>query len=95
MLEETYGRHPLGYSQDPFTCGLSGKSYSALEVKDRVSLLRRSLAQEFAWKPNEGSEFDRVIGIYCLNSVCSQAGCLHLASMVVDPDAQSVGKFNV
>ena len=69
MLDENDGRHPLGYSKDPFTCGISGKSYSALDVKDRVEQLRRSLAKEFGWKPNAGTEFDRVIGVFSLNTV--------------------------
>lgn len=69
MLDENYGRHPLGYSKDPFICGLTGRSYSALDVKDRVQCLRRSLAKEFGWKPNEGTEFDKVIGVFSLNTV--------------------------
>jgi len=80
MLDENYGRHPLGYSKDPFTCGLSGKSYSSLEVKDRVGQLRRSLAKEFGWRPNEGTEFDKVIGVYCLNTVCLWISVLDVQS---------------
>ena len=36
ILDENFERHPLGYSRPPFTCGLTGKQYSALEVKERV-----------------------------------------------------------
>lgn len=69
MLEEHQGRHPLGYSKAPFVCGLSGKSHSALEVKDRVDYLARGLAKELEWQPNVGSEWDKVIAVFSLNTV--------------------------
>ncbi|KAF2454031.1 phenylacetyl-CoA ligase-like protein [Lineolata rhizophorae] len=69
ILDEHYGRHPLGYSKAPFTCGVTGKEYSALDVKDRVDFLARGLAQELGWKVNEGSEYDKVIGVYSLNTI--------------------------
>ncbi|MCJ1258805.1 hypothetical protein MMC24_006638 [Lignoscripta atroalba] len=69
MLTENYGRHPLGYSRPPFTCGLSGAEYSALDVCDRVESLARGLAKELGWHPNEGTEWDKVIGVFTLNTV--------------------------
>lgn len=69
MLHERYGRHPLGYSLDPFTCGLTGKSYSTLDVVDRVDYLSRALAREFGWQPNEGTEWDKVVGVFSVNTV--------------------------
>ncbi|KAF2107780.1 phenylacetyl-CoA ligase-like protein [Lophiotrema nucula] len=69
MFDENYGRHPLGYSKSPFTCGLSGKHYSALDVKERVDFLARGLAHAFGWKPNEGSEYDKVIGVFSVNTL--------------------------
>lgn len=72
MLNEVHGRHPLGYSKDPFTCGLSGKSYSALDVKERVDHLSKALAKEFGWHPNEGTEWDKVVGVFSLNTVRSK-----------------------
>ena len=69
ILNENYGRHPLGYSHAPFTCGLSGKSYSALEVKERVDYLARGLAKELGWQPNAGSEWDKVIAVFSVNTV--------------------------
>lgn len=75
MLNETYGRHPLGYSRAPFTCGLSGAEYSALEVKDRVDSLAKALSKELGWLPNKGTEWDKVIGVFSLNTVS------HCASM--------------
>ncbi|KAF2264132.1 phenylacetyl-CoA ligase-like protein [Lojkania enalia] len=69
MLTEHYGRNPLGYSRSPFTCGLSGKHYSALEVKERTDYLARALAKELGWLPNEGSEYDKVIGVFSVNTL--------------------------
>lgn len=69
MLDERHGRYPLGYSRDPFTCGLSGKSYSFLEVVERVDFLSRALAKEFGWQPNRGTEWDKVAGVFSLNTV--------------------------
>jgi len=74
MLDDQYGRHPLHHSKQPFTCGLSGTGYSALEVRDRVGALGRALSKELGWKPNEGTEWDKVIGVFSLNTVLS----LHL-----------------
>ncbi|KAK0371273.1 AMP-binding enzyme [Colletotrichum limetticola] len=69
MFDEQYGRHPVATSLDPYTCGLSGSSISAQEQKGRVEALARSLAQEFGWSVNQGSEFDKVVGIFALNTV--------------------------
>ena len=69
MLNEQYGRYPLHQSRQPFTCGLTGCGYSALEVRDRVDKLARALSKELGWKPTEGTEWDKVIGIFSLNTV--------------------------
>lgn len=69
MLDENYGRHPLGYSNNPFTCGLTGKTYTTLEVKERVDFLARGLAKELGFQPNQGSEWDKVIGVFSVNTV--------------------------
>lgn len=70
MLDDAYGRCPLKSSRNPFTCGLSGKTYTAVEVAERVEHLARGLAKEFGWHPNKGTEWDKVVGIYALNTVC-------------------------
>jgi ribosome assembly protein SQT1 len=77
MFDENYGRYPLGYSKPPFTCGISGKTYSALEVKERIDYLARGLAKELGWRPNAGTEWDKVIGVFSVNTVG-----LHLQSTV-------------
>lgn len=69
MLDEKWGRYPMRHSRPPFTCGLSGLEYSVFEVRDRVNALARALSKELGWKPNEGTEWDKVIAIFSLNTV--------------------------
>ena len=69
MLNEEFGRHPLHHARAPFTCGLSGVEYSALEVRDRVEKLARGLSKELGWQPNKGTEWDKVVGVFSLNTV--------------------------
>lgn len=70
MLSERYGRAPLKKSRDPFTCGITGKSYSAEQVAERVDLLARALAEELNWGANEGANWDKTLGVYSVNTVC-------------------------
>lgn len=69
MLNEQYGRRPLAQSRPPFTCGLTGLEYSAHQVKDRVDNLAKALSKELGWKPNQGTEWDKVAGIFSVNTV--------------------------
>lgn len=69
MLNEKYGRHPFAQSRQPFTCGIAGVGYSALEVRDRVEHLAKSLTKEFGWDPSSGSEWDKVVAVFSLNTV--------------------------
>lgn len=78
MLDEQYGRRPYAESSDAYTCGLSGKSISAKQQKVNVHNLARGLAKEFGWKVNEGSEYDKVVGVFALNTVCISGCCLSI-----------------
>ncbi|KAL8767819.1 MAG: hypothetical protein Q9209_005813 [Squamulea sp. 1 TL-2023] len=69
MLNEQYGRRALNDSRPPFTCGLTGAEYSAHQVKDRVYKLAKALSKELAWNPNQGTEWDKVAGIFSINTV--------------------------
>jgi ribosome assembly protein SQT1 len=71
MLDEKHGRRPYSDSWDAYTCGLSGKSITAVQQKENVDRLARSLAKEFGWKVNEGTEYDKVVGVFALNTVRS------------------------
>lgn len=69
ILNETHGRRSLDDSHDPYTCGLSGKSYTTTQVRERRDDLAKGLAEELGWHVNRGSEFDKVAAIFCLNTV--------------------------
>lgn len=69
MCDENYNRQPFGVSNPPFTCGLTGKTYDWFQVKERVEHLARALSKELGMKPNEGTEWDKVVGIFSQNTI--------------------------
>ncbi|KAL4782212.1 hypothetical protein BJX76DRAFT_359200 [Aspergillus varians] len=69
MLTEGNGRYLMSKARHPFTCGLTGKSYSTLEVKSRVDYLSRALAKLLNWEPNGGTEWDKTLAIFSLNTI--------------------------
>ncbi|KGO77992.1 protein of unknown function DUF4009 [Penicillium italicum] len=71
VLNEKYGRVPHASSRDPSTCGLTGKSYSSQEIVNNVDSLARSLSKELGWAPNEGSEWDKTLAVFALNTIDS------------------------
>lgn len=69
--DNNYGRYPISSSKAPFTCGISGKSYSVTAVASRIEALARALATRLNWRVNEGDELSKVVSIFSLNSVNS------------------------
>ncbi|KAK2001108.1 AMP-binding enzyme [Colletotrichum falcatum] len=69
MSNEQYGRYPLVDAKNPYTCGLSGKSYTASEVKQRTDLLARALSKKLDFAPNEGTEWEKVVALFSLNTI--------------------------
>lgn len=78
MLDDKYGRQRLDKSLNPYTCGLTGKTYTIHEVKDRVDALARGLSKELAFEVNEGTEFDKVIAAFSVNTVSRQVSRLEI-----------------
>lgn len=72
MLNEQHGRVPHASSRDPYTCGITGKSYTSRQVVDRVDQIARGLAKELGWAPNEGSEWDKTLAVFSVNTVGGQ-----------------------
>lgn len=68
--EDKYGRYPLSSSKSPFTCGISGKGYSAAEVAERIDMLAAALAKELGFEV-KSLELDKVISIFSVNTVCT------------------------
>jgi hypothetical protein len=69
MRDEKYGRYPLRKSRAPFTCGLTGKSYSTIEFFERSERLARTLSTQLGWNPNEATPWEKVACIFALNNV--------------------------
>lgn len=69
ILDEKYGRAALASSKKPFVWGTTGDGYTALEVRQRVDYLARALAYELGWQPNVGSEWDKTVCIFSVNTV--------------------------
>ncbi|KAL8857672.1 MAG: hypothetical protein Q9178_005837 [Gyalolechia marmorata] len=69
MLNEQYGRRSLNDSRPPFTCGLTGREYSVHQVKDRVANLAKALSKELGWRPNHGTEWDKIASIFSVNTI--------------------------
>ncbi|KAI4200928.1 MAG: hypothetical protein LQ350_003614 [Teloschistes chrysophthalmus] len=84
MLDERYGRRPLEDSRPPFTCGLTGFGYTALQLKVRVDKLARALSKELGWQPNKGSEWDKVAGVFSIDTV-TLAWAIHRLSGISSP----------
>ncbi|RSL76316.1 hypothetical protein CEP51_010077 [Fusarium floridanum] len=66
---EAHGRKSFAASKSPYTCGVTGQARSAAETAERVEYLARALAKNTDLHPLEGTEWDRVVAIYSLNTV--------------------------
>ncbi|KAF4973087.1 hypothetical protein FSARC_518 [Fusarium sarcochroum] len=66
---DKHGRLPFSKSRNPYTCGVTGKSYTVREVIEREDYLARALSKELQFDPYDGSEWDRVVAIFSLNTI--------------------------
>lgn len=73
MTNPEHGRHPLATSRNPFTCGLTGKTFTVAEASARREALAQALGKRFGWLPNEETEWDKVACICTFNTVCATA----------------------
>lgn len=69
LSTDAHGRRSLPKSRNPFTCGLSGQSYAPSEVVDRIDYLSRALAKRLKFDTAEGTEWDRVVCVFSLNTI--------------------------
>ena len=82
ILDDKHRNLPLNEAKNFFTCGLTGKTYSPFQVKERTDLLARGLLQELGWKVNEGSEYDKVVGVFSVNTVGAIRACMTMRCAV-------------
>ncbi|CAG9939606.1 unnamed protein product [Clonostachys rosea f. rosea IK726] len=69
MANEKYGRTPIAQSRNPYTCGITGKTYSAAEVIVREDHLARALSKELNFHPRERTEWDKIVCLYSVNTI--------------------------
>ncbi|KAH7395527.1 4-coumarate-CoA ligase, variant, partial [Cadophora sp. MPI-SDFR-AT-0126] len=69
ILNEKYGRRSLRCSRQPYTCGLTGNEFTTAQIRQRRDDLAKALGEELGWRVNEGTEFDKVAAIFCLNTI--------------------------
>lgn len=70
FLSDKYGRLPCEHARAPFVDALSGNAPSIQTVKSEVDYLARGLAKELGWQVSAGTQSDRVVGIFSVNTVC-------------------------
>ena len=69
MNDERYGRLPFAKSRNPYTCGITGKTFTGEEVKQRTNYMARAISKRLGFLPNEGTEWHKVICLHSLNTV--------------------------
>ncbi|KAL1877563.1 hypothetical protein VTK73DRAFT_8552 [Phialemonium thermophilum] len=69
MSNDRYGRFPISRSRNPFTCGITGRTFSTSESHQRTDLIARALSKITGWQPNQDTCWDKVIGVYSFNTI--------------------------
>ncbi|KAL2161355.1 hypothetical protein VTH06DRAFT_8577 [Thermothelomyces fergusii] len=69
MRDEKYGRRPFSKSRNPFTCGLTGKTYTVAESHQRSDEIAKALSKIMGWQPNADSPWDKVIAVFSFNTI--------------------------
>ncbi|KAK0624236.1 hypothetical protein B0T14DRAFT_517716 [Immersiella caudata] len=69
MRDGKYGRRPFSKSRNPFTCGLTGRTFTHKEFFHRTESLAKAIAKRMGWTPAEGTPWDKVVGVFSLNSI--------------------------
>ncbi|KAK4042127.1 hypothetical protein C8A01DRAFT_44783 [Parachaetomium inaequale] len=69
MKSEIYGRCPISKSRNPFTCGLTGKTYTVSESHQRSELIAKALSKIMGWEPNADLPWDKVIAVFSFNTI--------------------------
>lgn len=76
VLNPKYGRPIPEKSNDPYVCGITGKSYGVNQVVERVELAARALKKILnvddinkGGSANGFSEWEKVVGVFSVNCV--------------------------
>ncbi|KAF5602572.1 26S proteasome non-ATPase regulatory subunit 12 [Fusarium pseudocircinatum] len=69
LTNENFGRYPISKSRNPFTCGLTGRTFTTTEFNERKECLAKTLKQRLDWEPNTGSPFEKTACVHCVNTI--------------------------
>lgn len=75
MINPLHGRHPIERSRNPFTCGLSGKTFTFTQLSSRYDSLARAVGKRLGWSVNVETEWDKVACVFSFNTVCVTRPC--------------------
>ena len=64
-----YGRRNLSQSRNPYTCGITGQTRTPDEVHQRTGHVARAIAKRLSFDPQDGTEWDRVVCLFSVNTV--------------------------
>ncbi|KAL7944963.1 hypothetical protein V8C42DRAFT_353279 [Trichoderma barbatum] len=86
MSNDCYGRYPIAKTRNPFTCGLTGNTFTALEVVEREHCLARAISKRLNFN-YESSEWERVVAIFSLNTIdyAPVTHAVHRLSGIITP----------
>lgn len=76
MQDESIRPLPIASSHRPFTCGVTGATYTHHEFFDRCERLARTLASDHGWPQDAQTPWDKVACIFSLNTVSCIAAFL-------------------
>ncbi|KAK4102207.1 acetyl-CoA synthetase-like protein [Parathielavia hyrcaniae] len=87
MRSEIYGRRPIAKSRNPFTCGLTGRTYSVPESHRRSDLIAKALSKIMGWEPNADTPWDKVVAVFSFNTIdyLSVLHAVHRLSGIATP----------
>ncbi|KAF5564450.1 hypothetical protein FNAPI_2158 [Fusarium napiforme] len=87
IFSDKHARKPISQSRNPFTCGISGKTYTTEEVIQREKLLARALAKRLGYDVHDGTEWDRVVALFSVNTIdyITMTHAVHRLNGIVTP----------
>ncbi|KEZ41351.1 hypothetical protein SAPIO_CDS7464 [Scedosporium apiospermum] len=88
MNDETYNRKPLRESRNPYTCGITGKTYTAQETKERTNFLSRAIGKRLEFAPNDdATPWEKVVAVFSVNAIdyVPLSHAVHRLSGIVTP----------
>ncbi|KAH6607267.1 amp-binding enzyme [Trichoderma cornu-damae] len=87
IQNDQHGRYPLARSRNPYTCGITGRTFTAAQVAERTDFMARAIGKRLGFNPHQDTEWERVVAIYSLNTIdyLPFTHAIHRLSGIVTP----------